>query len=162
MNSSKISSSTRISSLVKLRFGLATVKNMMSGVLLAPGPVSTHLSVKGLSPTFNLAISKAKFMAAANQLQAANLGSLVVLDNISRSAHVFVKKPPEEVRGQLQDFATDEEYSDRFSLPPASTVNMKMQEELVRLGYVPEAHFINKAKPTFEWSHQLSNDPEAP
>ena len=123
------------------RFGLATVKNMLSGVLLSPGPVSTHLSVKGLSPTFNLGVNKAKFMAAANQLVAANLGSLVILENISRSAHVFVKKTPEEVVGRLQDFATEQEYAQRFELAPASTITLKMQEELIKLGYVPAEHF---------------------
>ena len=113
----------------------------MSGVLLTPGPVSTHLAVKGLSPAFNLGVSKSKFMAAAQQLEAVGLGQLVILEAISRSAHVFVKRPPDSIMGQLQDYALDEEYSQRYCLPPASTVTLKMQADLVRLGYVPESHF---------------------
>lgn len=133
----------------KDRFAMASTKNIMTGVLLAPGPISTRLTVKNMSPAFKLAISKAKFLSAAKHLQDACLGSLVVLEKVSSQAHVFVKKPPDEMCVLLQaethrHLCTDEEYKERFEMPTPVSVTDKMQQCLIEMGLVESSWFRNR------------------
>ena len=125
---------------------MASIRNIMAGVLLAPGPVSTRLTVKNMSPAFKLAVSKAKFMSAANQLQSTNFGSLILLEQISSQAHVFVKCPPSEASYLLQldehrDLCTLEEYSQRYAMPTPMSVTLKMQQCMIERGLVPAESF---------------------
>ena len=112
-------------------------------VLLAAGPVSTHLTVKNMSATFNMGVSKAKFLSAAKQLQEANLGSVVILDKISRASHVFVKRPPVEARQILElpqnaGYCSYEEYEKRYDVPMPTTITAKMRECLNEQGLLPQ------------------------
>ena len=110
----------------------------MSGVLLAPGPVSVLQSVQGLSGVFHNAVTKQKFMTAAGKLQASNLGSLVILEGISRQCHVFVKRMPHEVPEIIENegLCTPGEYEQQFMSPPSKAISVKMKEHLVRMGLV--------------------------
>ena len=132
------------------RFALATARGIMSGVLLTPGPVATHKALKNLSMAFNVAVTKAKFVSACNRLQAANLGVLVTIENVSRQAQVFVKRPPEEVREifadpEHGDLSSFEEYAGRFELPPSAAVTPPMKQNLVMMGMVRPEHFKEKS-----------------
>ena len=127
-----------------------TPKNVRIAVLLTPGPVANHLTTRGMSSAFKVAITKAKFMTAANQLEANGLGSLVLLDSISSSAHVFVKKTPDEFATVLQlpensGLVSLEEFTARYHLPTPSYVNKKMQDACVRLGLVHPDNFKQRA-----------------
>ena len=120
---------------------MASHKNIMTAVLLAPGPIATHLNVKNMSSAFQIGVTKAKFMSAANQLQASGLGYLIVLEKISSQAHVFVKKTPHEMSVLLQSDAIRtvsafdiQEYEDRFNMPSPASVTAKMKQCLVELG----------------------------
>ena len=120
---------------------MASNKNIMSGILLAPGPIATRLNVKNMSPAFQLGVSKAKFMLAANQLQDAGLGSLVVLDKISSKAYVFVKKPPGEMRALLESeehLCNIEEYEDRYNMPTPASVTQRMKACLIEKGLLQQ------------------------
>ena len=124
------------------RFSVVSIKNIKIAVLLAAGPVSTHLTVKNMSTAFNMGVSKAKFLSAAQQLEKANLGRVVILDKISRSAHVFVKKPPAEAQAILvlpdnDDLCTSEEYAKRYNASMPSTITTKMRECLQELRLLP-------------------------
>ncbi len=126
---------------------MASIRNIMAGVLLAPGPVSTRLTVKNMSPAFKLSVSKAKFMSAANQLQSDNLGVLVVLDRISSQAHVFVKKTPNEIHDLLllkqhSDLCTPEEYFTRYIMPTPVSVTERMKTCMIDRGLVSAESFI--------------------
>ena len=128
------------------RFALASMRNVMSGILLAAGPVSTRITVKNLSPAFNLAVNKTKFLAAAKQLEVANLGNLMLLEDISRTTHVFIKRHPVEVEGILlqpcnQDLCTPIEYAQRFSAYAPTTITDHMKKCLVKRGLVPPDAF---------------------
>ena len=124
----------------------------MSGILLAAGPVSTRLTVKNLSSAFNLAVTKTKFMSAAKQLEAANLGRLVLLEDISRTAHIFVKRPPAEaheifLQRANQDLCTPTEYEQRYHANAPTTITDRMRESLVSRGIVPAGVFTMHKQP---------------
>ena len=91
-------------------------------------------------------------MSAANQLETSGLGSLVVLNSISSSAHIFVKKTPIEIAPALQSpenasLCSLDEYEARFTMPPPSYINEKIQMALVLQGLVPREHFKEKNRP---------------
>lgn len=122
------------------------MRNVMTGILYAAGPVSTRLTVKNLSSAFNLAVTKIKFMSAAKQLEAANMGTLVLLESISRTAYIFVKRSPGSAQeilemNQNRDLSSASEYEHRYHLPSPSTITERMQEHLVKQGYVPDGIF---------------------
>lgn len=127
---------------------MASNKNIMTAVLLTPGPISTRLTVKNMSPAFRLGVSKSKFMNAANQLQSAGLGSLVLLDKISAQAHMFVKKPPHEMRVLLESDehtqlnCTEEEYAHRYHSSLPASVTYRMKESLVEMGILSQQAFM--------------------
>ena len=111
----------------------------MAGVLLTPGPITTHISVKRLSRIFNTAVSKTKFMTACRQLEAAGLGSLV---NVGQNSHCFVKKPPAEIGDYLVlpencDLATLHVFESRYNLPLSVVVKERYKQFVVAHGLVP-------------------------
>ena len=123
----------------------------MSGILLSPGPVSNVRVVQSLSGVFMSAVNKSKFLAAANRLEAAGLGSLVTLDAISNRCQVFVKKSPAEIYELLQikenqDICTFDEFRERFDLPTTARISQKVQEALVQMGLVPPECFKQKER----------------
>ena len=125
----------------------------MAGILLTPGPVCTHTGVQSLSRMFRYSINKAKFLFAANKLQSADLGTLMVVERISKSCHVFVKKTPDDIRADLlspknNDLCTPDEYEQRFNLPPPAPITLKIQNSLVELGIVPAGSFKQQERKT--------------
>lgn len=115
----------------------------MTGILLAPGPVAIHKSVMGLSRIFNVAVTKTKYVSAANKLQSLNFG---VLTNVGGKQHIFVKRQTSEVQGLLQmkehcDLATVIEYEQRYNSQPSAAITTKIQESLVTQGLIPPGVF---------------------
>ena len=128
----------------------------MAGILCTHGPVSTLKSVQRLSRIFNTAVRKTRFLSAANQLQDAQLGKLVVLEGVGKSL-IFIKKEPAQARELLtlpqnSDLCTPEEYEERFSKPPSCVITEKLMTILISLGHVPAEHFKTKVK-----AHKESN-----
>ena len=123
----------------------------MAGILHVPGPIAVHLAVKNLSPAFNVGVNKAKFLSAASNLEAANFGSLVVLDDISASTHVFIKKEPSTIQYLLQsqenqDLCSIEEYHQRYTSPCPSTVKQTIEDKVKERGLVPAASFLPRMR----------------
>ena len=132
-------------------FSSPTTKNVMTGILLSPGPVSTVRVVQSLSGVFMSSVNKSKFLLAANRLEAASLGSVVILKSVSSKCHVFVKKTPAEMSQLLQlkeneHLCTAEEFQYRFELPTPAVVSQKIQRELVQMGLVAAEYFKEKPK----------------
>ena len=141
------------------RFGTGkfpTIRNIMAGILLLPGPIATITSVKQSSTVFLFALNKSKFETAANKLQALDLGSLVYLHG--RSSPVFVKKLPGEMgpllaRDDCKDLCTIEEYKMRFELPPPKSIThnarcVNLVETVIDMGLVAPELFIMKPEPS--------------
>ena len=105
----------------------------MAGVLLSPGPVSTHASVRRLSRVFRDGMSKAKFMTATKKLTEAGFGT-----NVNAGPNVFVKRPPEQVVSLLKsnDIVTLEEYEVGYRKPISKGISDKLQQMLVAMGAV--------------------------
>ena len=133
------------------RLANPTTRNVMTGILLSPGPVCNLQVVQTLSRVFMSSVNASKFQLAANRLEAASLGSLVPLKSVSKSCVVFVKKTPAEI-GELlrlkenQDLCTIDEFQYRFSLPTPARVSKKVQWALVQMGLVPKEFFKQKEK----------------
>ena len=126
------------------RFSNPSLKNIQSGLLLSPGPVSVLQAVRGLSGVFHNAVTKQKFLMAASKLEAANLGSLVVLEVISRQCHVFVKKPPsEEVEAVVnsEDLCSYGEYVQQYMVASSKAISEKIKQHVVLMGLVPAEVF---------------------
>ena len=135
---------------LKNRFNNPSQRGIMSGILLSPGPVSTKVTVQGVSRVFNNAVNIAKFESAATKLQELGYGRLISLDQFNQKKNmVFIKPTPDQMCGLLQgkdtaDLSTAEEYAMRFTLPVPSTVSMKLQNRLVAEGFVPQHYFVQK------------------
>ncbi len=116
----------------------------MAGVLLTAGPIATRKSVNGMSRTFRFLVTAAKFEAAANKLQANDLGQLMGVPGANR---VFIKKPPALARSLLQSelnaglCVTPEEYQVRYYMPTPASVSSKIKESVVSQGLVPRELF---------------------
>ena len=133
------------------RLANPTTRNVMTGILLSPGPVCNLQVVQSLSRVFMSSINKSKFLLAANRLQAASFGSLVPLRSISSGCQIFVKKTPAEVAELLQlkenqDLCTFDEFQYRFGLPTPAVISLKIQGTLVQMGLVPPEYFKHKEK----------------
>ena len=118
----------------------------MAGILLVPGPIAVHRAVKNMSPTFNLAVNKSKFLHAARELQNANFGSLHLIQDISVHSHVFVKKELGVAKQLLTleentDLCDPEEYAQRYLMPSPSTVMQCMVDKVIKMGLVPASSF---------------------
>ncbi len=110
----------------------------MTGILLSPGPMCNLRVVQCLSRVFMSAVNKAKFLSAANKLQAASLGVLV---SGVRGGHVFIKKSPKDIedilqQNEYQDLCTMREYTYRYNLSMAPKM-LKIQGVLEQMGMVP-------------------------
>ena len=111
-------------------------------ILTAKGPVTTQNTLRS-NFTKLRHITKEEFVAAAKQLQAANLGSLVSVPSTkgSRPSTLFLKKPPEEVQNILSmtpNLCSPEEYSDRFHMRIPALISFKMRAQLLTLGLLSE------------------------
>ena len=124
-----------------------TTRNVMRAVLLTPGPISTRLTTRNMSSSFKVAVTKPKFLAAATQLQKANLGYLLQWScGTTRTYPIFIKRLPLEMTDVLKmeensDLCTPEEYEFRFKLPTPASIKEPMQEDLIRQGLVHPQHF---------------------
>ncbi len=108
----------------------------MAGVLLAPGPISTLVSVKRLSRVFNDGLSQHKFLSAANKLVDSGFGILV-----NTGQQVFVKRSPAEVgpllaSSDIGDLCSSENYQNNYIRPTSTVVSRKLKQALVAMGAV--------------------------
>ena len=130
------------------RFLNPNVKNIKSGILLSPGPVSNYKSVQNLSRVFHSAVTKQKFVDGAKKLQEEGYGELVFLDELRNTTCAFVKKPVLEMQNFLQQIGTDlctfEEYKMRYNMPPPSSVGTKELETLWERGHLPSSYSANQ------------------
>ena len=118
--------------------GQPSIRNVMSGILLNAGPIATQLSVRKISQTFVVTVTKAKFEKAAQRLQAANLGRVVQLRT---NSSVFIKWKPEKMHHLLAlpenaDLCTVEEYTTRYYMASPASIKEKTKAALVELGEV--------------------------
>ena len=123
------------------QFNQLTSRNIMCGVLLAPGPISTLKSVKSLSRVFKDGVSITKFLTAAKKLEDAGFGALKILENIGRSSRIFLKKSPAEIQHLLllpefSDICTPETYEVVYSRPTSNVITRTIKQAAVDLGLV--------------------------
>ena len=114
----------------------------MAALLQTAGPVSTHAMLTSNWRFLNLLNSK-QFQSAANDLQTMGLGLLVAIQNSgTRASHVFVKKPPSQVQGILQQqpqLRTDPDYyASRYAMPASKKVKLNVRAKLVSMGLLAE------------------------
>ena len=84
-----------------------------------------------------------QYLAAANDLQDLDLGSVVSL----KGSQVFIKKPPREIQAILAgnpDLCDQEYYAMRFWQPVSKYVPQNMQDNLVNMGVVPRHFFVSR------------------
>ena len=118
-------------------FSNPTTRNVMTGILLAPGPVCNLIIIQRSSQVFMSAVNKAKFVTAGNRLQGLGLGLMITV----RAQHVFVKKSLVEMESLLLmegcgDLCTMEEYRYRFCLPSPSIITPSVKKLLVEQNLV--------------------------
>ena len=135
------------------RFLNPNVKNIKSGILLSPGPVSNYKSVQNLSRVFHSAVTKQKFVDGATKLQEEGYGELVFLDELRNTTCAFVKKPVPEMQNFLQQIGTDlctfKEYEMRYNMPPPSSVGAKELDLLRERGYLHDGYLANQQQSQF-------------
>ena len=133
---------------------LLTDEDVMSAILMLPGPVCTLRALNQSAPKKYRHLIRAKhYRKAAFVLQDAKFGFIKLLTHGGPKAKfpimVFIKKPPEEVqqlKAKLQEICNQEEYAmERYTMqfsrrPPACIVEF-YQKKLILLGLVPEKHF---------------------
>ncbi len=133
-----------------MRLANPTTRNVMTGILLTPGPVCNMQVVHSMSRVFMSSVNKSKFLTAAQRLEAASLGTLV---SVSGGGDIFVKKVPEETCRMLQvkenqDLCTPDEFQFRFDLPTPAVISWKVQGSLIQMGMVAPHHFKQKERRT--------------
>ncbi len=125
-------------------------RDIMSAILQTTGPVATHFTVLTASPNFILGstyITKEQFVAAASALQDLNLGSLVTVRHIhGRPSMNFVKKPPDEIKEQLEleanaDLCSPSLYEEKFKAATPACVPQGTRDKLISLGLVSKEDF---------------------
>ena len=130
----------------KKRFSDPSTKNVMSGILLASGPVTTLSALRCVSRVFHNSVTKSKFTLAAKRLEAANMGNLVSLTTGRRPLQVFIKRPPVDIQDILQCdeynmFCTPKEYTEKYTATPSRAITPKMKSNMVSLGLVSPSCF---------------------
>ncbi len=124
------------------KFSQLGTRNVMAGVLLTRGPLTTLRSACRLSGVFNDGLSKAKFLSAAKKLEEAGFGSLVEHSHVGRPTQVFIKKAPSEVEPLFQessgfsDLCHIEEYAQKYCLQPSPVVGHRIKTIVVQMGLV--------------------------
>ena len=115
------------------------LKNIKSGILLSPGPISNYQSVQNLSRVFHSAVTKQKFLDGAAKLHQEGFGTLVYLDEIQKTC-AFVKRPLHEMQIILEntgsDLCTYEEYERWFRLNLPASIGVRTVDILRRKGYL--------------------------
>ncbi|XP_072020291.1 uncharacterized protein [Amphiura filiformis] len=117
-----------------------TFHRVMSGILLAMGPITTHSSFVRQGPTSLRWINKEQFVTAAKQLEAVHLGSY----DSTIAGGVFFKKSPSDALTMLQahpDLASIDEYLVRYALRVPASVGPKVKEMLISQGRLLETQF---------------------
>ena len=125
----------------------ATARNIMSGILLTPGPVVNFSSMRSTRRVFLHSVNKSKFDNAGNKLKAANLGNFISVQYQNKmKLSVFLKKHPDEIREDLKseenkDLCSIEEYSAKYFSPSPAGINDRLKRILVSLGLLSQDAF---------------------
>ncbi len=116
-----------------------TKRNIMAAILQSRGPVVTH-KVVIWGWKFLKMMSSKQFIGVANDLQDANLGTVMKFQTASRLSFVFIKKPPHEITEALAanlDLCSLEYYTTRYNLPVSKSVPLGIRHQLTSMGLVP-------------------------
>ena len=115
-------------------------RNIMAAILQSLGPVATH-KVVARNWKFLRMLTVKQYLMAAQDLESANLGSLVAVETSKgRVSHVFIKKLPSEIQPFLAanpDLCTLEYFEARFNKPVSKSVSLIERHHIARLGLVP-------------------------
>ncbi|XP_072015281.1 uncharacterized protein [Amphiura filiformis] len=94
------------------------LSNVISAILLSASPVTSYRLLRTSGPRYLRALSKLDYMTAAQKLEEASIGEVLVSDKAGVS---FLKRTPDDVKAILGEkfssLCTYEEYYDRYNLP---------------------------------------------
>ena len=109
----------------------------MAAILQTAGQYSTGRAVK-CNWRFLRMLTSSQYKAAAQELQALNIGSFIALHQAKgKPTPVFVKKPPEEVWAILEanrDLCPADYYRMRYLQPLSTYIPASVREKLVQMG----------------------------
>ena len=112
----------------------------MAAILQTRGPVVAH-NVVVWNWKFLKMLSSKQFIAAANDLHAAGLGTLVNIQTSGggRSSMIFLKKAPDEIADILMensDLCSLDHYVARYNLPVSKSISLGVRHRLAQMGVI--------------------------
>ena len=120
----------------------------MEAILKLPGPVASPKAVKSTRRCFLHHLTTDNFIKAAQELEKANFGNIVVLQMQSNGGiplKIFLKKPPVEVEhvfGANPDLCTFEDYSMQYAKGSPKSITFPLRAKLVAMKLVAQDHFM--------------------
>ena len=118
---------------------LMTKRTLMAAILQIAGPVATTTAVTW-GYKFLRMLTKTQFEAAAKDLQAISMGTLVSSPNTRGGPSlIFVKKHPSfvgEILAKNPDLCTHLFYIERFVLPVSKAIGNNTVDRLIAHGFV--------------------------
>ena len=122
------------------------VKDIMEAILKLPGPVATPRAVKATRRCFLHNLLTNNFIEAAEELEKANLGKVVTLQNKGGiPLKIFLKKPPveaQQVLGVNPDLCQFEMYSMQYAKGSPKSIAFPLRARLVAMKLVAQDHFM--------------------
>ncbi len=124
-------------------FGASTAmtkQNIMSAILKTKGPAVTH-RVVNCSYTFLRMLTAKQFMTVASELESIGLGTIVSLKSAGRPTYLYLKHPPENVRGILEanpDLCSLGYYTSRYEMPISKIMSPSIREALRSMGLIEQ------------------------
>ncbi|XP_072015287.1 uncharacterized protein [Amphiura filiformis] len=118
-----------------------SIQDIKRSILLTAGPVATYRTFAKQGSPHLRTITKEQYSNAVHELQAANLGNVIIIKRGSRpESIIYIKRPPQEAKEGLttQDLCPIEKYTEKYQRPPPSGMNANVRLKVVELGYVTE------------------------
>ena len=115
---------------------------------MLPGPVATPKAVKSTRRYFRHHLKTDDFITAAEELEKANFGRLMVIRMRSQggtSLKIFLKKPPVEVEhviGANPDLCTFEDYCMYYAKGSPKSISFPLRAKIVAMKLVAQDHFM--------------------
>ena len=123
---------------------LVSRRSIMAAILQTIGPVSTCQAIRA-NWAFLRSTTSTQFHSAAAELEKLNLGRCLTMSNKGRNSHVFLKKPPEEVKSALEanmDLCAPDVYAMRYHRPGSQRVSQAAKAKLIEMGLVRQDQFM--------------------
>ena len=133
-----------------------TNQDIKRSILLTAGPVATYRTFAKQGSPHLRAITKEEYSRAVHELQAANLGDVVISKRGSRpESIIFIKKPPKDAKAVLEsstpnsddELCTLDKYTEKYQRPVPSGMNFNVRLKVVELGFVTEDQMKLKSQP---------------